>query len=161
MRHLLITVTFLTLLACNTKTKSTDNLTSHKSDTIYSERYFPIDSTSKVFHFFFKQGLIKGHYVHKMDCCEGELKTYTLFDKNGNAVFDFGLSSDFWKANRVEFDSSGNVLNELRILMTADTNHNRPAISFMDDSLILQTIIPMIEKRWMTIQDSLKNISKN
>jgi hypothetical protein len=126
-------------------------------DTSYSvEKAFSIDSTIPVFDFFKKIGAVKIYYNSKrIDWC-ARSKMYSLYDKTNLDILTFGIDGTSLFATKNEYDKAGKLKAEYNLFNKSFNSYADVESFYKSDSCLLQAIIPSVEKRWVTINDSLK-----
>ena len=119
-------------------------------DTSYSiKKTFVVDTTLPVFDFFNKLGAVKVNYSNeRIDWC-ARFKKYTLFDKNNQHIITFGIEGYNLFAAKCEFDTIGELQEQYKVFNKSYHSYDKVECFYKSDSLLLQTIIPLLERDWI------------
>lgn len=139
--------------------KNIDDLLINKNDTYSTENYppihdtaysikkeFAIDNSVPFIDYFDKLGAVKVLYRNeRIDWCARH-KTYALFDKNNRHILTFGIEGYNLFAAKYDFDKVGEVQEQHKVFNKSYNSYHHVECFYKSDSLLLQTIIPLLEK---------------
>lgn len=119
-------------------------------DTSYSiKKTFGVDTTLPAFDFFCKLGAVKVNYSSlRIDWC-ARFKKYALYDKNNKHIITFGVEEYNLFASKYEFDSFKEFQESYKVFNKSYNNYDNVECFYKSDSLLIQAIIPMVERDWI------------